>query len=81
MSSEFNYATTEIDDIEYNTEDLSDRGQAILKSLQFVEVQIQTLMKDISVYNTAQQSYISTLKAEIKASGIPDIKSETSSEE
>ena len=56
-----------LDEIEYNTEDLSERGQATLKSLQFLETQMQKLRNEIAVYQTAQQTYVAALKAEIKS--------------
>ena len=46
-----------IDDLEYNTEDLSEKGVAQLASLQFVD-------------QTAQRSYAGALKAEIEELGI-----------
>ena len=54
-----------IDEIEYNTEDLSDNGKAQLASLQFLEVQMNKLNSEIAVYQTARNSYISALKEEI----------------
>ena len=54
-----------VDDIEYNTEDLSDNGKAQLASLQFLEVQMNKLNSEIAVYQTAKNSYIAALKAEI----------------
>ena len=62
-----------IDDLEYNTEDLSEHGQATLKSLQFLEVQLQKLKSEIAVYQTAQRTYVAALKAEIQQSGIEPI--------
>lgn len=53
-----------IDNIEYNTEDLSDNGKAQLASLQFLEVQMQKLNSEIAVYQTARNSYVASLKAE-----------------
>lgn len=70
-----------LDDIEYNTEDLSDHGQAVLKSLQFLEVQLQKLKSEIGVYQTAQRTYVAALKAEIKQSGIEPISTDDTSEE
>ena len=55
-----------VDNIEYNTEDLSDKGKAQLASLQFLEVQMKKLQSEISVYKTARNTYVATLKAEIK---------------
>lgn len=51
-----------LDDIEYNTEDLSDNGKAQLASLQFLEAQMQKLKSEIAVYQTARKSYMSALK-------------------
>ena len=62
-----------IDEIEYNTEDLSDEGLGQLTNLQFVEQQIRTFRNQISVYQTAQKAYLSALKTEITESGITPI--------
>ena len=51
-----------VDEIEYNTEDLSENGKAQLASLQFLEVQMNKLKSEIAVYQTARNSYISALK-------------------
>ena len=65
-----------IDDLEYNTEDLSEEGLAQLKSLQYLETQLQRLRNDIAVYQTAQRTYIAALKAEIEKSVIAPIAEE-----
>ena len=65
-----------IDDLEYNTEDLSEEGLAQLKSLQYLETQLQRLRNDIAVYQTAQRTYIAALKAEIEKSGVAPIAEE-----
>ena len=54
-----------IDEIEYNTEDLSDNGKAQLASLQFLEVQMNKLQGEIAVYTTAKSAYINALRAEL----------------
>lgn len=54
-----------VDDMEYNSEDLSDNGKAQLASLQFLEVQMSKLKSEIAVYQTARVSYVSALKAEL----------------
>lgn len=59
-----------IDEIEYNTEDLSEEGLAQLRSLQFLELQMQKLRNEIAVYQTAQRTYAAALKAEIEKSGV-----------
>ena len=55
-----------VDGIEYNTEDLSDNGKAQLASLQFLEVQMSKLQNEIAVFQTANNAYISALKAELQ---------------
>lgn len=55
-----------IEDIEYNTEDLSDNGKAQLASLQFLEVQMNKLQSEIAVYKTAKNSYMVALKQELE---------------
>jgi hypothetical protein len=54
-----------IDDIEYNTEDLSDNGKAQVASLQFLEVQMNKLNSEVAVYQTARNAYITALKLEL----------------
>jgi hypothetical protein len=70
-----------LDDIDYNTEDLSEHGQATLKSLQFLEVQLQKLKNEIAIYQTAKSTFVAALKAEIKKSGVEPIPTEDTSEE
>lgn len=57
-----------IDNIEYNTEDLTDNGKAQLASLQFLEVQMNKLKSEIAVYETARSTYVGVLKAELGSS-------------
>ena len=54
-----------IDDIEYNSEDLSDNGKAQLASLQFLDAQMNQLQSEIAVYQTARAAYSSDLQAEL----------------
>ena len=54
-----------VEDIEYNTEDLTENGKAQIASLQFLEVQMNKLTSEIAVYQTARNSYITALKAEL----------------
>lgn len=51
-----------IDNLEYNTEDLSDNGKAQLASLQFLDVQMKKLQSEIAVYQTARNTYVKELK-------------------
>ena len=55
-----------IDEMEFNTEDLSDNGKAQLASLQFLEVQMLKIKNEISVYQTAKNTYMAKLKAELE---------------
>jgi hypothetical protein len=54
-----------VDNIEYNSEDLTENGKAQLASLQFLEVQMQRLKSEISVYQTARSAYMSALREEL----------------
>ena len=62
-----------IDEMEYNTEDLSEEGLAQLRSLQFLETQMQKLRNEIAVYQTAQRTYAAALKAEIGRAGLEPV--------
>ena len=55
-----------VDGIEYNTEDLTENGKAQLASLQFLEAQMNKLKSEIAVYQTARNSYVTALKAELE---------------
>ena len=55
-----------IDDVEFNSEDLSDNGKAQLASLQFLDAQMKKLQAEIAVYQTARNSYVSLLKNELE---------------
>ena len=55
-----------VDDVEYNTEDLTDNGKAQLASLQFLEVQMTKIQNEISVYQTARNAYVAALKEELE---------------
>ena len=54
-----------LDGVEYNADDLSENGKAQAASLQFLEVQMNKLQSEISVYQTARNSYVAALKAEL----------------
>ena len=55
-----------IDEIEYNTEDLSENGKAQLASLQFLDIQMKKIKSEIAVYQTARNAYVSGLKSELE---------------
>jgi hypothetical protein len=68
-----------IDNIEYNTEDLTENGNAQLASLQFLEGQMQKVRQEMAVYQTAHSAYLQGLKDEIKKAGLQPLHSESSS--
>lgn len=70
-----------IDEIEYNTEDLTENGRAQLASLQFLEGQMHKLRNEIAVYQTAQRTYLAALKAEIEKSGIQPVAIDAAAQE
>lgn len=70
-----------LDDIEYNTEDMSESAKAQLVSLQFTDAQIRKLKQELAISETARQAYIAALKHEIKESGIKSIPTENKPEE
>ena len=70
-----------IDSLEFNTEDLTERGTATLLSLQFLDKKMDKLRKEIAVYKTAQQTYVAALKAEIQSSGIEPLPAEEPAQE
>ena len=55
-----------VEGIEYNTEYLSENGKSQLASLQFLEVQMNKLKSETAVYQTARNSYVAALKAELE---------------
>ena len=65
-----------LDDIEYNSEDMSDTAKAQFISLQFAEAQIRKLKQELALGETARQAYIAALKHEVKESGITPIPNE-----
>jgi len=65
-----------LDDIDYNSEDMSDNAKARLFSLQFTETQIRRLKQELAMSETARQTYIAALKREIKENGVTPISEE-----
>mgnify|MGYP001275047951 CR=1 FL=1 len=58
-------ATIKIDDVEYDSENLSENAKGQVVSLQFVQSEINRLKSQIAVYQTAAASYTSALKNEL----------------
>lgn len=55
-------AKVTVSGVEYDTEALSDNAKAQLASLQFLEIHIQQIQNEISVYQTARLAYMGSLK-------------------
>lgn len=62
-----------VDDLEYNTEDMSEEALEQIRSLQFLETQLAQLRQEIAVCQTAQRTYAAALKAEIGRAGIEPV--------
>lgn len=58
-------ATIKIDDVEYNTDDLSENAKAQVASLQFVQAEINKLKSQLAVCQTAATAYTTALKSEL----------------
>ncbi len=59
-------AIIKIDDVDYDTEDMSTNAKAQLASLQFNEAHIQQLKNEIAIADTAKAAYVRALKAELE---------------
>ena len=55
-----------LDDIEFNSEDLSENGQRILTSLQFTNIKIKNLTDEIAVLSTAKNSYDAQIREKLE---------------
>ena len=54
-----------IDDVEYDTETLSDGAKAQLMNLQVVDQKIASTQQDLAVQQTARNAYAQALQAEL----------------
>ncbi len=73
-----------IDDVEYETDDMSDNAKAQVASLQFNEAHMNRLRNELAIADTAKIAYVNALKAELeknsgskKSSGSSKTKKET----
>ena len=55
--------TIKIDNVEYDTDKLSDEAKAQLVSLQFCDQELQRLQAQAAAYQTARQAYAKALRA------------------
>ena len=58
-------ATITIDDVAYDSDNLSDSAKAQVASLQFCQAEINRLKSQLAVYQTASAGYTSALKSEL----------------
>jgi hypothetical protein len=59
--------TIKIDDVEYDTDNLSDEAKAQLISLQFCDQGLQRLQAQAAAYQTARMAYSKALQAALPA--------------
>ena len=59
-------AKIKIDDVEYDTDDLSDNAKAQVVSLQFNEAHMLRLRNELAIADTARVAYTNALKKELE---------------
>tara|TARA_Y200000002_G_C22568651_1_gene615662 strand:- start:256 stop:453 length:198 start_codon:yes stop_codon:yes gene_type:complete len=59
-------AKIKIDDVEYDTDDLSDNAKAQVASLQFNEAHMLRLRNELAIADTARVAYTNALKNELE---------------
>jgi hypothetical protein len=64
--------TINIDNIEYDTDKLSDDAKAQLVSLQFCDQELQRLQAQAATYQTARMAYAKALQAALSSAPIGD---------
>ena len=60
-------AKIKIDDIEYDTDDMSDNAKAQVASLQFNEAHMNRLRNELAIADTAKIAYVNALKKELES--------------
>ena len=55
-------AKIKIDDIEYDTDDMSDNAKAQVASLQFNEAHMNRLRNELAIADTAKIAYVNALR-------------------
>ena len=58
-------AKIKINDVEYDTDDMSDNAKAQVASLQFNEAHMNRLKNELAIADTARIAYINALKMEL----------------
>lgn len=64
----------QIDNVEYDSEQLSDNAKEQLTSLQFVDGEIARMQAQLAVLQTARNSYFRALKEDVTAGSGENIK-------
>jgi hypothetical protein len=64
--------TINIDNVDYDTDKLSDEAKAQLVSLQFCDQELQRLQAQASTYQTARMAYAKALQAALPSAPIGD---------
>ena len=70
-------AKIKIDDVEYDTDDMSDNAKAQVASLQFNEAHMNRLRNEIAIADTAKIAYVNALKQELQKEGEAGNKTKT----
>tara|TARA_B100000427_G_C14953376_1_gene353467 strand:- start:165 stop:404 length:240 start_codon:yes stop_codon:yes gene_type:complete len=65
-------AKIKLDDVEYDTDNMSDNAKAQLASLQFNEAHINRLRNELAIADTAKIAYVNALKRELEISESSD---------
>jgi hypothetical protein len=65
-------ATIKIDNIEYDTDKLSDEAKAQLVSLQFCDQELARLQAQAAAYQTARMAYAKALQAALPVTPVGD---------
>ena len=60
-------AKIKIDDVEYDTDDMSDNAKAQVASLQFNEAHMNRLRNELAIADTAKIAYVNALKKELES--------------
>ena len=66
------YDPEKIDNIDYDTDKLSDEAKAQLVSLQFCDQELQRLQAQAATYQTARMAYAKALQAALPSAPIGD---------
>ena len=65
-------AKIKIDDVEYDTDDMSDNAKAQVASLQFNEAHMNRLRNELAIADTAKIAYVNALKRELESNKSTD---------